>query len=260
MRTWWGHRTPIEKKIGIAITAVIITAVVVVCIMNWRNYQREKEKVEQGVRYLTSLEEQDTKAISNNIKEVRARLGMNLADSDESVIWINFEDSMIMGDSRALGFSFHEFMPEERVLAQGGGKITDVDEYIKQVKTLNPERIFLCYGLNDIGIGFWPEPEMYAEACDERIRLLEEELPDTTVYLNSILPAVGVGLDADPNYPRIGEYNEALKAMCEEKGHHYIDNSQLVEEHSDLYQGDGLHVAKEFYKYWAANMLAKVEE
>lgn len=28
-----------------------------------------------------------------------------------------------------------------------------------------------------------------------------------TIYINSILPAVGVGLDADPDYPRIDEYN-----------------------------------------------------
>ena len=78
--------------------------------------------------------------------------------------------------------------------------------------------------------------------------------------MNSILPAIGVGLEADADYPRIGEYNEALEAMCEEHGWAFIDNDVLAEEHADLYQPDGLHVDKSFYKYWAANMLTEVED
>lgn len=85
-------------------------------------------------------------------------------------------------------------------------------------------------------------------------------MPDATIYINSILPAVGVGLDADPDYPRIDEYNDALQKMCEEEGWPYIDNTQLAKEHENLYQEDGLHVETEFYKYWAANMLTEVEE
>lgn len=75
----------------------------------------------------------------------------------------------------------------------------------------------MCFGLNDVGIGLWPTGEEYAAECDKQIAALQAELPDATIYLNSILPAVGVGLEADPDYPRIGEYNEAMKTMAEEK-------------------------------------------
>ena len=59
---------------------------------------------------------------------------------------------MILGDSRAVGFYFHEFLPEEQVMAEGGGIITDATKYLDQLKTLNPDMILLCYGLNDVGL------------------------------------------------------------------------------------------------------------
>lgn len=249
-----------KRWILLAAVIIVIAAVVVVFVIQWRKELREREKIGKGIAYLKSLEDQDISEIDEEIKVIKSELNLDIADTDEAAVWSRFENAAILGDSRAVGFYYHEFVPEERVMAQGGGKITDVPGYIEQLKKLNPEQIFLCFGLNDIGIGFWPTPEDYNAAYVEEMDLLAAELPNSTVYINSILPAVGVGLEADPNYPRIGEYNEGLKALCEEKGYHFIDNTEMAEEHADLYQEDGLHVETEFYKYWAANMLTEVEE
>ena len=35
----------------------------------------------------------------------------------------------------------------------------------------------------------------------------------------------------------------------------FIDNTKLIEEHSELYAGDGVHLLAEFYPYWAQNQL-----
>lgn len=254
-------RPRINRRVMFLAAAVIIIAVLIfVLVARNRKRQEEKKLVSQGVSYLTELEQRDVKPIQEDIKKVHSTIGLELADSDENAVWASFTDAVILGDSRAVGFYYHEFMPEERVMAKGGGMITDVSEYTDQLKTLNPAQIFLCYGLNDIGIGTWPEAEDYAEEYKAQVQLLHERLPDSEVFVNSVLPAFGAGLEADPDYPRVGEYNDALKAMCEEEGYHYIDNTQMAEDHKDLYQEDGLHVETEFYKYWAANMLAEVKE
>lgn len=260
------RRTPEGKNTKILITAVVIMAVLSVLagtMLIWNGNRKEKEKIKKGITYLESLEKQDVSAIGKKIDEISVELNQNLAEVDERAVWAGFGDAMILGDSRAVGFSFHEFIPEERVLAQGGGKITDISEmpaYLEQIKSVNPKKIFLCFGLNDVGIGFWPEAANYAVVYAEQVEILKKELPDSVIYINSILPAVGVGLEADSDYPRIGEYNEALKSMAAEKGYHYIENGKVCEEYQNLYQPDGLHVEKEFYKYWAANMLAGVKE
>ena len=102
-------------------------------------------------------------------------------------MWSSFENAAVLGDSRAVGFSFHEFLPEDRVMAQGGGKITDLPQYYDQLKALNPKAVFLCFGLNDVGIGLWPTGEEYAAECDKQIAALQAELPDATIYLLSLI-------------------------------------------------------------------------
>lgn len=256
-------RSSLDKnsKILYGTAVLIIVAVVFIAgFLTWKQNKAEKEKITKGTAYLESLANQDIEPISERIDSIRTEQRLALMSADENAVWQGFDNAVILGDSRAVGFYFHEFVPEERVMAKGGGKITDVSEYIEQLKALNPKQIFLCYGLNDVGIGFWPEPADYAAECEKQITLLQTELPDSTIYLNSILPAVGVGIDADPDYARIGDYNTALKGMAEEKGYHYIDNTQIAEKYKDLYQPDGLHVETEFYKYWAANMLTEVKE
>lgn len=246
--------------IGI-VAATVLVAAIVVSVTYWRKSMQEEEEINAGIRYLEELEQQDMEEISGNIKTIRDARLLNLADANEEAVWAVLAELnvMILGDSRAVGFSYHEFVAEERVLAHGGGKITDVDDELEQIRAVGPKHVFLCFGLNDVGIGFWPNAEDYAVVCDEKIQLLQRELPNATIYLNSILPAVGVSLERDSDYPRIGEYNEALRAMCEEKGYHFIDNTPVAEEHADLYAEDGLHVDRNFYKYWAANMLTEVD-
>ncbi len=251
----------VYKVVTGVVAATILVAAIVVSVTYWRKSVQEEEEISAGIHYLEELEKQDMEAISGNIKTIRDERLLDLADADEGAVWSVFDalNAMILGDSRAVGFTHWEFVAEERVLAHGGGKITDVAEELEEIKAVNPEHVFLCFGLNDVGIGYWPDPKEYAAVCDEQIRLLQETLPDATIYLNSILPAVGSGLQRDSDYPRIGEYNEALRAMCAERGYHFIDNTPLAEERVDLYAEDGLHMDEHFYKYWVANMLTEVD-
>lgn len=247
------------RLILIAAVLVVCVLVLILAIVKQKNKdQTENALVQKGVNYLKGLENGDVTEISAEISSIKKAKWKALLESDESAVWSAFNDAVVLGDSRAVGFYYWEFIPEERVMAKGGGMITDVPEYLDKLKTLQPEEVFLCFGLNDIGIGTWPVAEDYAQVYSENVELLMEALPNAKIYVNSTLPAVGVGLNADPDYPRIGEYNEALQAMCEEKGYNYIDNTEVAKEHEDLYQEDGLHVQKEFYIYWATNMIAEV--
>lgn len=49
---------------------------------------------------------------------------------------------MILGDSRAVGFSYYQFLPENQVLAKNGATIDDIPDYMDQIVALNPSSIF----------------------------------------------------------------------------------------------------------------------
>ena len=248
-----------KKKIFLAAGILLVIIALALFIVQWRKNEKEKEALEQGIGYLKSLEQKDLDDINGRIKALKAEMILSQAEEEGAVVWRGFEDAVILGDSRAVGFSYYEFLPEERVFAREGGRITDTTDYIEDLKAINPGQIFLCYGLNDIQIGYWPEPEEYSAECAEIIEELTAELLYCDVYVNSILPVIGEGLEKSEDYSRISEYNSALENMCEEKGYTYVDNTSISEENVDLYEADGIHMKIDFYEIWAANMLAEVK-
>lgn len=255
-------RSTLDKHRGAFIlgaVGLIVAVVFIACILSWRQEKKNEEKINIGLAYLSGLEKKDVTAISEQIDAIKAARSLQLAEIDENAVWSGFDSTMILGDSRAVGFRFYEFLPENQVIAESGRKITDVTSEIEKIKTISPKQVFLCFGLNDIKSELWPEPAEYAGAYREVVDLLSQELPGTTVYINSILPAIGSGYESYAGYARIGDYNAALQQMAQDNGCRFIDNTSIAQEHMDLYEADGLHLQKDFYKYWAANMLAEVK-
>lgn len=222
-------------------------------------------QVESGVSWLLEQAEHDPADVDARLKAIRqaeldAKREQWLGElrSGERSVWPLFEDYVLMGDSRAMGFSYYGFLPEERVLADSGATILKVEEHLDELKELSPSMIFLAYGINDVGIGYWPTPEDYVNKVDETVQLLARELPNTTVYLSSIIPAIDPAFERGPAWRQIPDYNVAVKAWCAENSVHYADITALCTENLSLYQADGIHMMREFYPSWAIELISEV--
>ena len=187
--------------------------------------------------------------------QARARELTALALEDP---WKAFEsiDYCMIGDSRVSGFSIYGFLDQTRVFAEDGAVITMMRDYYTSFEALAPERVFISFGINDMLTGIWNSPESYAEAVLQEVNALKEHAPEAVYYVNSILPALSPALEREEIWQQVPEYNEALRDMCRENGFVYVDNGPLVEEHGNLYAGDGIHVGPDFYGFWAGNMLS----
>lgn len=173
-------------------------------------------------------------------------------------LWDAFEDFVFLGDSRVVGFDVYGLLPSDRVLAEAGDTINSITNRMDTIKSFSPKYIFISYGINDIGIGFWPTAEEYTSAFSEKLHELQKELPDAEIYVNSIIPARGDAAQAYPVWQGIPEYSEAVRQMCEREGFAFIDNASVIEEHMDQYADDGVHMQPDFYRYWAENQLLAV--
>ena len=217
--------------------------------------------IAQGVAYLQSLESQDPDTVDNVLKQQRLQRLQEMRDerlrqleSGEISVWSLFDDYVLLGDSRAVGFSFYGFLPEERVIAESGATIFHLEEHIPDIVTLNPSNIFLCYGLNDLLLGTWTTPEAYVAQYTDIIAQIHAKLPEANIFISSILPAPGSSAQS-----MIPEYNQALDGMCTSIAHcYYVDNSSTAEEYSSLWENDGIHVIQDFYPHWAANLITEV--
>lgn len=255
-----------RSRLGIGILAAIAAVVVIAAVLVRAGGLRRGSHgdTSRGIAYLEDLERAGVERVDNVLAERRAKQiekerqeRIEQLASGEVDVWSLFQDYVIVGDSRAVGFSVWGFLLDERVLADGGWTIRDLKERIPDIVAINPSQIFLCFGLNDVGIEYWETPEEYAAEYREVLQELQAALPNADIYVNSILPEMGY--ENERRKERIPQFSEAVKKMCEEAGFAFVDNDEIAAQYADLYDPvDGIHFRKEFYPIWAANMMTRV--
>ncbi|MGG4397404.1 GDSL-type esterase/lipase family protein [Paenibacillus thiaminolyticus] len=160
-----------------------------------------------------------------------------------------FKDSVFLGDSITEGLSFHDVLDEANVLA-GAGKtaefaLMDIDELTKR----SPKQIIIQLGSDDI---LWPtdDPKAYSLAhYAALIGLIKDRLPEAKITLLSVTPVTAEREKKEPRYKKISDYNQGLKELADKEQVGFVDLSPIVADHSELYDGDGIHFQAEFYPF-----------
>lgn len=257
------HKRRTSPRAKLIAFLIILVCFLVFFFIHRSNVKKERAVVEKGVAFLNSIDSEDALAATEKaIKEQRQDaitklLSEAAAEGGESSFdpWGYFNDSVIMGDSRAVGFYVFEYLPESRVLAAAGNTIQTIDDHLDDLKALNPSYVFLCYGLNDITSGRWSSAEDWIKDYKSYYKKLNEMFPDTTFVINSILPTTDKATATSDRVKLVPEYAEALEKFCEENSILFVDCDQLAENHQDMVDVDGIHYMRTFYPYWAAEMI-----
>lgn len=247
--------------IPLAVILVVLVTVILLITGVSRN-AAASEAVEVGINYLQSLENKDPAAVDAVRKQIQqdklnAQRDALIAQvtSGEVDVWTMFQDFVILGDSRAVGFYYFDFLEQSRVLAGGGDTIRNIELHMDEIVALNPSYIFLCYGLNDTSIGYWDTKEAYCAEYMQIVDTLNERLPDATVIISSILPARDPAFQRSKKWYNIPEWSAAVEAACKEHGVIFVNNDAICQTYANLWQTDGIHVRPEFYPYWASNLI-----
>lgn len=250
--------------IFLAVVSILLIAGIIVLIVN-RTSRRQGPSAEQtaadiasGREYLQTMESMDPVEIENRMfrvqqkKLLEERKEQILADPDAA--WQLFADvnAVIMGDSRAVGFSVFGYMDESRVLADGGNTIREIREYYDYLAAMNPRLVVLAYGINDINsYWYWTSYDEYVAELNETVAYLNELLPEAYIYVQSIIPATEPALTDSPSWYQIYDWNEWIHQDCLEHGWRYLDLSDVINAHAEYYEVDGIHMMTGFYPYWA---------
>lgn len=260
--------TAVRKKYLSLVLLLIIGLILLLTIASLLGSANQKEDpaalvdTAPGVAFLKTLESKKPSDVEERLRqmriaEIQAQKEQMIADltSGETSVWSMFEDYVLLGDSRAVGFEYFGYLPDDRVMAESGATILSFEEHIPDIVALNPSNVFLCYGLNDVSIGIWPTPEDYAEDFERIIMELRSELPNVNIYISSILPARDPAFNTSTLWYNIPEYSAAVATMCDLIDCHFVDNTEICETYADMWEIDGIHVRTTFYPYWAANLI-----
>lgn len=252
-----------NKRIKISLSLLLVLSLLVA--VSCSKKEDKNVDLEAGLAYLTAQEEKDPAEVDNAIQAIkqqrmdaqREELLQQLI-SGERDVWGMFSDAAVLGDSRAVGFSYYDYLSGDRVLATSGERITSIVDHYEELHALNPSYIFLCYGLNDIV--FWDGAEEYAQGYGEILTDLQNEFPNATIIVSSILSVFDPAFEKESDWYQLPDYSAAVAEYCQENGIPFANNDELCAGHSDLWQPDGIHLLPDFYHYWASNLILTMLE
>ena len=236
-----------KRLLLIGACALVLILLVILAVQGIRRLTSPRVDTEQGVEYIKAAESEDIATIEQKISQLEQQDGGEDARSYKE----KFASSVVMGDSITEGFSFFDVLNASSVVSKIGVHLNELDEQVQQVKELDPQVIFLAYGMNDV-ISTAGDTDQFLEEYETLVDQLREEVPNAHIYVNSIFPVTDSAVKKEPELAQISEYNTALKGMCDEMQVGFIDNTELVED--QYYEEDGVHFKAEFYPIWAERM------
>ncbi|WP_053955374.1 GDSL-type esterase/lipase family protein [Inediibacterium massiliense] len=162
-----------------------------------------------------------------------------------------FYKDVFIGDSITNALSFYHLLEDKKVIANLGDTLSKAEKRVDEVAKINPENIFILFGVNDLKA--YQTQEEFVKHYERLICKLKDQLPNTNIYVQSILP---VSVKAEQKNPyitnkKIESMNGVLMNMCEKNNVTYIHIATVIESmNEDLHEGDGIHFQYKFYPLW----------
>lgn len=252
-----------KEKDRVLQTAVIVAVVILVIggITVARRLSNPQKDTKKGTEILKTMDEMDVSKADKKIKELETQERETEQDAEEQPASEKFADCLVLGDSITQGLYEYGVLDQANVQADRGAGVSAGDneklaDHIVRAKEMKPSVLFLSYGMNDVGAQNG-DVDGFIKAYRPVIRDLKKSLPDTKIYVNSILPTAQIAIDQNSVYAKIPEFNQKLKKLCEKEKVTFIDNTELVKQ--EYYAGDGIHMSTGYYKEWV-NHMAEVAE
>jgi lysophospholipase L1-like esterase len=161
-------------------------------------------------------------------------------------------DVVFFGDSLTYYGNFASAFPDKVVCNLGlrGDTIQGMIDRVEQVQILEPKRVFLMAGINDVAsISASEFKKLYAHLVDAIIGVL----PNTELLIQSKLPVNSSLFNIKCNTFQIEECNTIIKQIAESRNQkflnifaYFVKNGQLPESETQ----DGIHLKLSAYFKW----------
>lgn len=160
---------------------------------------------------------------------------------------------MFLGDSLIDKCEWQELLNNSNIINRGINADTTkgVLDRIGSIINLKPKKIFIMIGTNDIGQG--ESKDVVIKNYNEILESLKSNLPNTEVYVQSLLPVNEVPESKRKNEDIIS-INSEISLLSDKYNYTYIDlfsdflvNGELNKE----FTLDGLHINGQGYSLWA---------
>ena len=172
-------------------------------------------------------------------------------------------DIVFFGDSITCQSDFREYFPDKKIVTLGfpGDNLRGMQERVEGVAAVTPEQVFVLGGIN--GLQSYTV-QVGIERYDTLLSLMKEQMPDTEIFVLSVLPVnEEMGAEACSN-DVIDEFNEKIKVLAQNYGCTYVDINSLYKDDNGAMDKeltkDGVHLYPEAYDRWAEQIRPYIEK
>lgn len=188
-----------------------------------------------------------------------------------------FADAAFLGDSLTVGYIDYDIdLDGARILAYEGASpnnfvnrttmknANDEDEIPLDILAADPPaKLYVLVGTNAIASG--TADDSFLNYYDRLLDDLKNILPDTKIFVQSILPVRPEVLESSPGMAtdHLNTINAAIRDMCAEKGCYYLDLASVFTDSdgalmADYAQPDGIHLTVSGYSNWVSYLCTHV--
>lgn len=172
-------------------------------------------------------------------------------------------DVVFFGNSITRGSSFHEYFTNTSICNLGfpGDNLDGMMLRVNQIKAVNPKKIFIMAGINDLNL---QTIEIFEEKYERLVKAIKESNPYSTIYLQSILPVNNTVAQRHVcSNEKIVDTNKTIKSISNRNECVYIDVHQLYVKNGEMNASltrDGIHLLPESYNAWANLLKPYIED
>jgi lysophospholipase L1-like esterase len=248
-----------KNKLSIIIGLIILIS----CCFFLKSFlksNQEKRIIKNNYIVLQKLEDIDVATVEKKITEKNKLNDKKGGDnSTETSNKIYFEESVFMGDSITEALDFYDIVNKSSVLAKKGLDVVQAKESVSTLSSINPQRVFILYGMNDLKK--FENPVDFKDNYIKLINDIKQTVPSAEIYLQSLTPVQAKVQQRDHSFSqdRIDKFVEQVIEVAKQDDVHYIDIQSIVKDREDLYEPDGMHFTFKFYGLWLNYLRSQLE-
>lgn len=182
-----------------------------------------------------------------------------------------FDDAVFIGDSRTEGLFLNTALSNATSFAHMGLMVDTVFTrplfnidgekvpVIDALRSTDFSKVYIMLGINETG---WIYSSIFIQKYGELIDAIREIDPDAIIYIQAIMPVSQTVSDTHSyiKNAKIGEYDQLLQQLAEERQVYYIDTACAVAgEDGALPEDaapDGIHLVRSYCERWLEYLMA----
>lgn len=171
-------------------------------------------------------------------------------------------DVAFYGNSITHGGNFHNYFPDKKICNLGypSDDLRGMKSRVGQLAAVHPQKVFVMGGFNGLSS---QSIEEFKNQYKELIDTIRYSLPETEIYLQSILPVNVEMAKLNISKSKIVEANSCIEAFAKQYGFEYVDlySVYAVDDVLDsTYTKDGVHLKREAYKLWVDRIRPNINQ